>query len=73
MHRNMGVTDRWARVVLAALGWWLAASIGYGSVGGIVVLVVAGILLVTAVAAFCPLYALFSFSTNAGRPHRSAA
>lgn len=73
MHRNMGVVDRWARVVLAALGWWLAAGIGYGSIGGIVVLVVAGVLLVTAVAGFCPLYALFSFSTNAGRTRHSAA
>ena len=34
MKGNVGTADRAARVVLAAPGWWLAASAGYATVGG---------------------------------------
>jgi DUF2892 family protein len=71
MRRNMGAADRAARVVLAALGWWLAASLGYATAGGVIVLVVAGILVVTAAAGYCPLYTLLSVSTRGGW-HRAA-
>lgn len=42
MNHNLAAIDRWVRVVLAALAWWLAAAIGYASVGGVIVLVAAG-------------------------------
>ncbi len=71
MKGNVGAVDRGVRVVLAALAWWLAASVGYATVGGVIVLVVAGILVATAAAGYCPLYALLSVSTR-GRAHRSA-
>ncbi|HUY47786.1 MAG TPA: DUF2892 domain-containing protein [Streptosporangiaceae bacterium] len=66
MRRNEGAVDRWLRLILAALGWWLAASLGYGTAGGVIVLVVAGILVVTAVTGYCPLYALLRISTRGG-------
>jgi hypothetical protein len=66
MMRNEGAVDRWLRLIIAALGWWLAASIGYATAGGIIVLVVAGILVITAVTGYCPLYALLRVSTRDG-------
>jgi hypothetical protein len=76
MFRNEGWLDRWLRVVIAALGWWLAAVLGYGTAGGIIVLAVAGILVITAVTGFCPLYALLRISTRrepGAGPRRSHA
>jgi hypothetical protein len=71
MKQNLGTIDRWVRVVLAALGGWLAAAIGYASVGGVIMLVLAGILATTALAGYCPLYALFGISTGRSG-HRTA-
>lgn len=71
MKRNLGTIDRWVRVALAALGGWLAVAIGLVSVGGVIVLVVAGILVATALVGYCPLYALFGLSTNRSG-HRAA-
>ena len=45
----------------ALLVSWL---VGFGSIGGIVLLVVTGIALVTAAVGYCPAYRLFKFSTN---------
>lgn len=71
MKRNMGPADRGIRVVLAGVGWWLAATIGYATAGGVIVLVVAGILAATAAVGYCPLYAPLSLSTRGG-VHRIA-
>ncbi len=71
MKGNVGTADRAARLVLAALGWWLAASVSYATAGGGIVLVVAGILVVTAAAGYCPLYSVLSVSTRGGW-HRTA-
>ena len=67
MTRNEGTVDRWLRVIVAALGWWLAAALGYGSVGGVIVLIVAAILVVTGVSGYCPAYTLLGVSTRDGR------
>ena len=64
MTQNMGPTDRAARVVVAFAVALLSLSLGFGTVIGIVLLVVAGILLVTATVGFCLLYALFHISTR---------
>ncbi len=71
MKGNMGAVDRAARLVVAGLGWWLAASVGYATPGGVIVLVVAGILVATAAAGYCPLYSVLSVSTRGGW-HRTA-
>ena len=64
MKQNIGNADRIVRVVLAvllAVGAWMA---GFGSVGGIILLVLAAVMLVTSAVGFCPLYAPFAFSTK---------
>jgi hypothetical protein len=70
MKPNLGTTDRIVRVgiaVLLGIGAWLA---GLGSVGGIILLVLAAVMLVTSAVSFCPLYLPFGFSTRK-RPEAS--
>ncbi|MBI5954217.1 MAG: DUF2892 domain-containing protein [Chloroflexi bacterium] len=63
MKRNLSNIDRIARVVLAAIFAYLYfGGIVTGTLG-IVLLVLGAIFLLTAVIAFCPLYAPFKFST----------
>lgn len=66
MKRNMSNTDRIVRVIIAALFAYLYfGGIVTGALG-IVFLVLGGVLLLTSVVAFCPLYAPFKFSTYKG-------
>jgi hypothetical protein len=66
MKRNMSNTDRIVRILLAAvLGYLYFGGIVTGALG-ILLLVLGGILLVTSIIAFCPLYAPFKFSTYKG-------
>lgn len=61
MKQNISGTDRIVRIVIAvllALGAWMT---GVGSVGGIILLILAAVMLVTSAVGFCPLYALFKF------------
>ena len=63
MMRNESGIDRVVRVIIAiaaVLGAW---AVGFGSVFGIILLVVAAIMLLTAVTGFCPLYRIFGMST----------
>jgi hypothetical protein len=63
MKRNMSNTDRIIRLVLAALFAYLYfGGIVTGAIG-IVLLVLAAVFLITAIIAFCPLYAPFKLST----------
>ena len=63
MKRNMSDVDRFVRVIVAALFVYLYLSgIVTGGVG-IALLVLAGVFTLTAIVAFCPLYAPFKFST----------
>ena len=64
MTKNMGTTDRIARVVIAAI---FAILIFAKVVTGVMVIilgVLAAILVVTSYIAFCPLYVPFKISTN---------
>ena len=71
MILNEGTADRVARVVVAVaavlFSWWA----GFSSVGGILLLVVAGIGAVTATVGYCPTYQLLKISTRPS-PHRIA-
>ena len=63
MTTNESGVDRIIRLVLAVAlvaGAWAA---GFGSVLGIVLLVLAAVLVVTAAVGFCPLYRVFGLST----------
>jgi len=63
MLRNESTVDRAVRLVAAVVAAAVAFVVGAGSVAGIVLLVVAAILLVTAAVGFCPLYRVLGLST----------
>ena len=63
MTRNEGNLDRIIRVVIAIAAIAGAWAVGFGSVLGIVLAVVAVVMLVTAAVGFCPLYRVFGLST----------
>ena len=63
MKKNMGSLDRFVRVVLAVMVFALYYN---GIVDGtlaIVLLVLAGIFVITSIVSFCPLYLPFGLST----------
>jgi Inner membrane protein YgaP-like, transmembrane domain len=64
MKLNVASPDRIVRTVLGigAVVW--AAALGWTSLGGILLIVVGAVLLVTAAVGFCPLYYVFKFSTR---------
>jgi hypothetical protein len=64
MTSNESLVDRVIRVVVAVVALVAAFTVGIGSPLGIVLLVVAAIMLVTAAVGFCPLYRMFGLNTN---------
>ena len=65
MEKNMGKADRLVRgLVVAPLAVVLAALAGLGSILGVVLLVVAAIMALTAVVGFCPLYRVVGMTTQ---------
>ncbi len=63
MKKNMGSADRIIRFILAAIFVALYFSGTITGTWGIVLLVLAGIFVVTSLVSFCPLYALFGLKT----------
>lgn len=63
MKANMGRTDRILRIGIAAIIAILYFSDIVTGTVGIVLLVAAGIFLLTSIVRFCPLYAIFGLST----------
>ena len=71
MTPNMGILDRSLRAfVVAPAAIVVAFFVGAGSVGGIVLFVVAGIMLASAATAVCPTYTLIGISTRPRGLHR---
>ena len=69
MTKNMSILDRRLRAFVAApLLVVIALLVGAGSVGGIVLFALAGVLLATGAAGFCPLYALLHLETRGAKP-----
>ena len=67
MTRNMGVFDRSLRAfVVAPAAIVVAFIVGAGTLGGIILFVVAAIMLTTSATAFCPAYIAVGISTD---PH----
>ena len=63
MKPNLSTLDRAIRVVVAALFLYLYfAGIVTGAFG-IVLLVLGAVFVLTAIVSYCPLYAMFKFST----------
>lgn len=63
MTTNQASLDRVVRVVLALAAAVAGFAAGASTVLGIVLLVVAGVLLVTAATGFCPIYRVLGIST----------
>ena len=71
MTRNMGALDRGVRVfVVAPVAIVVALVLGAGTVGGIILFAIAGIMLASSAAGFCPTYTLVGISTHPRGLHR---
>jgi hypothetical protein len=67
MTRNMGTGDRALRAFGVAPAAIVAAFlVGAGTVGGVILFIVAGIMLATSATGLCPTYTLIGISTD---PH----
>ena len=63
MKKNMGSTDRVIRFILAAIIGALYFTGTISGTVGIVLLVLAGVFVLTSFISFCPLYAPFGLKT----------
>lgn len=63
MTKNMGSADRIIRVIIAAIVGILYFTETISGTLGIVLLVLAGVFVLTSVISFCPLYAPFGIKT----------
>jgi hypothetical protein len=63
MKKNMGNADRVIRIIIAAVIAGLFFANIIPGVLGIVLMVLAGVFLLTSFISFCPLYAPFGIST----------
>lgn len=64
MKKNMGIIDKLIRLALAAVVVILYYLQIITGTLGVVLLVFAGIFVLTSLVSFCPLYTLLSFTTN---------
>lgn len=64
MKKNMGKADRIIRLILAAIVATLYFTNVITGTLGIVLLVLAGVFVLTSFVSFCPLYAPFGLSTT---------
>ncbi|WP_370480360.1 YgaP family membrane protein [Tamlana flava] len=63
MTKNMGSADRIIRVIIAAIVGILYFTGTISGTLGIILLVLAGVFVLTSVISFCPLYAPFGIKT----------
>lgn len=68
---NMGGLDRGLRAfVVAPVAIVMATLVGAGTLAGVILFAVAGIMLATAVTGFCPTYTVLGISTYPSGLHR---
>jgi Protein of unknown function (DUF2892) len=73
MTTNVGAYDRGVRAfVVAPIAIVVALILGAGTVGGVILFVVAGIMLASAGTGYCPTYTLVGISTYPRGLHRVA-
>lgn len=63
MKKNMGTTDRVIRIIIAIIVITLFATDKISGTLGILLIVLAGVFVLTSFISFCPLYAPFRIST----------
>jgi hypothetical protein len=67
MKKNMGNTDRIIRLIVAALFAILYFTNTVTGTFGIILLVLAGVFILTSLVSFCPLYTLVGFNSCAAK------
>jgi hypothetical protein len=68
MKKNMGAADRAIRVILAIIMGALYFTNTVTGTLGIVLLVLAGIFLLTSIVSFCPIYSIIGLKTCKTKP-----
>lgn len=63
MKKNVGTTDKWIRIIIALIIVALYFANVISGTLAIVLLIVAGMFIITGFAGFCGLYTLFGIST----------
>ncbi|MEP0987408.1 DUF2892 domain-containing protein [Ekhidna sp.] len=63
MKKNMGSADRIIRLIIAAVVAYLYFTNVVTGTLGLVLIILAGVFVLTSFVSFCPLYAPFGFST----------
>ena len=63
MQTNVGSTDRIIRAIVGIAALIGAVALGLGTGGGIALLVVGAVMVVTAAVGFCPLYRVLGLNT----------
>lgn len=71
MQKTVGKTDRALRVLLAAGAVAGSGVLGFSTAWGIVLLVVAAILAMTALSGYCPIYSLLGINTTGTPPSKA--
>ncbi len=64
MKKNMGIIDKAIRILVAAVVAILFFTGVITGILGIILLVLAGVFVLTSLISFCPLYTLFGFKTD---------
>ena len=67
MRKNMGVADRTIRVLIALIVAGLYFSGIISGTVGIILMILAGIFVLTSLVSFCPIYTLFGINTCTAR------
>ena len=73
MKRNVGSTDKIVRAVIAVVALVVAGFAGFSSGWGIVLVIVAAILVVTASSGYCPIWSATGINTVGEGGHRHGA
>lgn len=71
MKKNMGSADRIFRTIIAVVLGALYYTDVIGGTVGLVLVILAGVFLLTSLVSFCPLYAPFGISTCAVKKQES--
>jgi di/tricarboxylate transporter len=69
MEKNMGLIDRWIRVILAAVIVTLYLTEVISGTAGVLLLALSAVLLVTSLIGSCPLYLPFGLNTLRKKRH----
>ena len=73
MKKTVGSTDKIVRTIIAVVAVVVAGFAGFSSVWGIVLVIVAAIMVVTASGGYCPIYSATGISTAGDDGHRHGA